>query len=109
MARNPDHYAIVIGIDGYSQLRRLRASEKDAKKFASWLKSDDGGGLPIENIYMILSPPDLPSNPFDARPVAYQIDDALTRIGLTKGGWIGKRLYFYFAGHGFGPNFNDVG
>jgi uncharacterized caspase-like protein len=109
MARNPDHYAIVIGIDGYSQLRRLRASGKDATRFGLWLQSDDGGGLPPENIQVIVSPPDLPSNPFDARPVAYQVDDALTRLGLSKSGRIGKRLYFYFAGHGFGPTFDDVG
>jgi hypothetical protein len=110
MALNPDHYAIVIGIDGYSQLLRLRASARDAGKFALWLQSDDGGGLPPENIQQILSPPNLPlETPMEARPVAYQIDEALIRLGLLKGGRIGKRLYFYFAGHGFGPEFDDIG
>ena len=109
MAKNPDHYAIVIGIDKYSQLRVLRGSGKDAMQFAIWLKADDGGGLPEENISVITSPPNFPDNPFEARPVAYQIDDALTRLGLTKPGRIGSRLYFYFAGHGFGPTFDDVG
>ena len=109
MAKNPDHYAIVIGIDKYSQLRVLRGSGKDAMQFAIWLKADDGGGVPEENISVITSPPNFPDNPFEARPVAYQIDDALTRLGLTKPGRIGSRLYFYFAGHGFGPTLDDVG
>ena len=111
MARNPDHYAIVIGIDTYPQLRRLRASAKDATKFALWLKSDEGGGLPDDNLHiqMILSPPTQSSNPFEAQPVVYRIDEALTRLGLEKPGRIGKRLYFYFAGHGFGPDSGDVG
>ncbi len=111
MARNPDHYAIVIGIDTYSQLRRLRASVADATKFALWLASDEGGGLPddADHIQTIFSPPTLPSDPFDARPIVQQIDRALSRLGLSKGVRIGKRLYFYFAGHGFGPHFNDVG
>lgn len=109
MARNPDHYAIVIGIDTYSQLRRLRASVGDAAKFALWLASDDGGGLPDGNIQTIYSLPNLPSDPFDAEPVVQKIDRALFRLGLSKGERIGKRFYFYFAGHGFGPHFNDVG
>jgi uncharacterized caspase-like protein len=110
MARNPDHHAIVIGIDTYSQLHRLRGSVNDARLFAEWLMKEDGGGLPEENVHLILSPPDLPSDPFEARPVAYQIDRALTRIGLTRPARLGaKRLYFYFAGHGFGPEFDDVG
>jgi len=110
MARNPDHHAIVIGIDTYSQLHRLRGSVDDARLFAQWLERDDGGGLPEENVQLILSPPTLPSDPLEARPVAYQIDRALTRIGLAKAERLGaKRLYFYFAGHGFGPEFDDVG
>jgi Caspase domain len=107
MATNTDHYAIVIGIDKYSQLRALRGSNNDAMQFALWLKAE--GGVPEENMHIITSPPEFPQNPFDARPVAYQIDDALTRIGLTRPGRIGSRLYFYFAGHGFGPSFDDVG
>lgn len=109
MPKNLDHYAIVIGIDKYPQLRALRGSGRDATQFALWLKAEDCGGLPEENIFLITSPPKFPENPFDARPVSFQIDDALTRIGLTKPGRIGGRLYFYFAGHGFGPTFDDVG
>ena len=109
MAKNPTHYAIVIGIDKYSQLRVLSGSTGDAALFAIWLKADDGGGVPEENIEMVVSGGSFPQNPIDARPAVFQIDDALTKIGLTKPGKIGSRLYFYFAGHGFGPTFDDVG
>lgn len=109
MAINPDHYAIVIGIDGYPQLLPLNAAARDAGRFALWLQKDTGGGLDSKNIHLIVSESKMPANPFEARPVAYQIDDALTKLGFAKGTRIGKRLYFYFAGHGFGPEFDNVG
>lgn len=109
MARNPDHYAIVVGINGYPQLLPLRAANEDATAFARWLMDDRGGGLDPLNIELIVSPPKLPPDPFDAQPVAAKIDRALTRFGFEKGGRIGTRLYFYFAGHGFGPEFDNVG
>ncbi len=109
MARNPDHYAIVVGIDGYPQLLPLRSANQDATFFAKWLQKENGGGLDPNNIELIISPPKLPPDPFDAQPVAAKIDRALTRFGFEKGGRIGSRLYFYFAGHGFGPEFDNVG
>jgi hypothetical protein len=110
MALNPDHYAIVIGIDGYSQLRPLTAAGEDAAKFALWLTSEEGGGLPSKNVRGIYSPPPgSTNNPFEARPIQTQIDEALTRFGIETKDRIGKRLYFYFSGHGFGSNFLDVG
>ena len=110
MAQNADHFAIVIGIRGYSQLRPLKGAESDAANFALWLTSDEGGGLPAKNVAIITSPPVSSSNnPYDARPVQWEIDAALTRFGIEKNDRIGKRLYFYFSGHGFGPSFVDVG
>ncbi len=109
MALNPDHYAIVIGIDAYPFLLRLRASAKDAAKFQAWLLADDGGGLPAENIATIISPPTLPPPGTSARPIQDEIDDALIRFGVLRDERVGARLYFYFAGHAFGPRFNDIG
>ena len=108
MARNPDHYAIVIGIDSYSSLRRLKASGADATRFAAWLKADEGGGLCDKNIAMVLSPATLPANRIDAMPVRDDIDNALIDFGVLRGERLGTRLYFYFAGHAFGPKFNEV-
>lgn len=109
MAKNDDHYAIVIGIDLYPQLRPLKAAEEDATKFALWLTAEDGGGLPTKNVKLIKSLPTNASNPFLARPVQAEIDEALSIFGVEKKERIGTRLYFYFSGHGFGPNFVDVG
>lgn len=108
MARNPDHYAIVIGIDSYSQLPALKSARKDASDFMQWLMAEEGGGLDLKNIKRIFSPDDFPANPSDARPNQIDVEDALMKFGI-RNGKIGKRLYFYFAGHGIGPQFDDVG
>ena len=55
MVANRDHYAVVIGIDKYSQFRRLSSAVKDATRFSEWLNSPDGGGVPKENTHLIVS------------------------------------------------------
>jgi len=112
---NSDHYAVVIGIDKYSQFRRLSSAVKDATRFSEWLNSPDGGGLPKENIHLIVSDEVKKEeistilSPFRAIPLQTEVDEALAKIGVQSRNRIGSRLYFYFAGHGFGPNFQDVG
>lgn len=109
-ARNPDHYAIVVGIDTYPKLPRLRASVSDATRFMEWLMSPDGGGLDKNHIFPIVSPDTLSSaDPLDAIPAQRHVSMALRSLGITNNKRIGQRLYFYFAGHGFGPGFDDVG
>ncbi|HZG51236.1 MAG TPA: caspase family protein, partial [Pyrinomonadaceae bacterium] len=108
MANNINDYAIVVGIDTYAQLPPLRSSVRDASMFAEWLVSPEGGGLPQANVRLIVSPPELPSNPFDARPGQTEIDRALYEIVAHGGMRIGRRFYFYFAGHGIGTAFDDV-
>jgi hypothetical protein len=106
---NPQDYAIVIGINGYSQLQPLAAAQRDATEFAQWLLSLTGGGLCERNLRLIVSPSKLPEVPIDAEPVQKQIDRALYEFGVEENVRIGRRLYFYFAGHGFGPNHDNVG
>ena len=108
--KNVDDYAIVIGIDTYSRLFRLRSAHADASAFAKWLTSEDGGNLPEENILPIFIGPETP--PLDllnAQPAQRHIDNRLKMLGIENNQRIGRRLYFYFAGHGFGPEFDDVG
>jgi uncharacterized caspase-like protein len=107
--KNDQHFAIAIGIDTYPQLRRLTSSVKDAADFCEWLTSDDGGNLPDQNVKLIPSSPALPADPFDARPMQTEIDRALRDFGVEQGTRVGQRLYFYFAGHGFGPSFDNIG
>jgi hypothetical protein len=106
---NAEDYSIVVGIDTYPQLRVLRSSMRDATLFAEWLQSPDGGDLPKDNVRLLLSKPTLPADPWDAVPVQRDIDRALRDFGAAERKRIGRRLYFYFAGHGIGPTFDDVG
>lgn len=107
---NNDHFAIVVGINGYSALTPLKAAHTDAVRFKEWLTSPDGGGLPDSNVQIILSPETSISDPADAEPVKNQIDKAFRDVGLATDfdTRLGKRLYFYFSGHGVGPDVNDV-
>jgi len=104
-----DHYALAVGIDTYPALRRLTSSVSDAVTFLDWLMDEEGGNIDPENVQLIRSPEQLPTDRFDARPVQDDIDRKLRDFGAERGRRIGKRLYFYFAGHGFGPTFDDVG
>jgi hypothetical protein len=109
VAGNDQDYAIVVGINAYPQLRVLRAAVADATRFAEWLQLPDGGGLPSKNVKLIVSAETLPTEPYDAKPIQEDIDKALRDFGVEKNQRIGRRLYFYFAGHGIGPSFNNVG
>jgi hypothetical protein len=106
-----EDYAIVIGIDGYSQLLPLTSARSDAAAFIKWLLEPPpvGGGLKEENVRPILSTDDDLDDPEDAEPVQKHINKALRDFGVRKNQRIGRRLYFYFAGHGFGPKFDEVG
>jgi Caspase domain len=109
VAVNDQDYAIVVGINTYPQLRVLRAAVTDATRFAEWLQLPNGGGLPSDNVELIVSAEILPIEPFDAKPIQENIDKALRKFGVERNKRIGRRLYFYFAGHGIGPSFNNVG
>lgn len=106
--KNADHYAIVVGIQDYAGLQTLQAAKKDAVRFTEWLLREDGGNLPETNIHQRLSPASRPEDPFKSTPVLSDIQSALTAIGVRKGTRLGARLYFYFAGHGVGPKFDNV-
>jgi uncharacterized caspase-like protein len=104
-----DHYAIAVGIDTYPSLRRLTSSVGDATKFCEWLTDEDGGNIHPDNVRLVPSPKTTPGDRFDATPIQDGIDRVLRDFGAELGNRIGKRLYFYFAGHGFGPSFDEVG
>lgn len=106
---NDEDYAIVVGINGYSALTPLKGAHADAQGFMDWLTSDNGGGLPDENVRIIQSPEGQVSDPADGKPTKNEIDRALRDFGLAINfNKIGRRLYFYFSGHGVGPDVDDV-
>ena len=100
MPEHANDYAVVIGLNDYpqfgSQGRPLDGAIQDAERFARWLgDTDTGGGLPADNCKKILSVAD------PLGPNKLVIDLALGSIitaAREAGG--GRRLYFYFSGHG---------
>lgn len=106
---NPDHFAIVIGINSYPQLPPpLPAAADDAARFARWLI--EVGGLDEKHIAIITSRH--PNDFHDPKPVHRQVTLALERFGVSAAlenpKKIGRRLYFYFSGHAVGADFSDV-
>lgn len=108
MAQNAEHFAIVVGVERYTHLPPASGAVVDATKFADWLTREDGGGLPTQNVQLIVSPPDQPASPGEARPSHWEIDRALRYCGVESGSHIGTRLYFYFAGHAVSSTLEDV-
>jgi uncharacterized caspase-like protein len=108
---NPEDYAIVVGINNYPGIRSLFGAEKDAAEFANWLLKPDGGGLDRNNLRLILSsayPQPQKERFFDAKPIKDDIDRAFIDFGVLDKDRVGRRLYFFFAGHGLAPSFDDV-
>ncbi len=113
-----DDYAIVIGIDNYAKLADdsgfspLTTAVGNANALMRWLESPAGGAIEndpqpgVRRIIPIFSPPvfnnQLP--PLEkAEPIKDQIDNALIEFGFMGGKRpVGRRLYFYFSGHGVG-------
>jgi hypothetical protein len=93
--------AIVIGIDEYgSDAMRLDAAVSDALSFRDWVIAEDGGGVPAENVRLLLARhPDDPE--FDGADRATK-DDVVTAINdvILSAPDGAERLYFYFSGHG---------
>jgi len=91
--------ALVVAIGNYRELTPLRGPGPDAIRFCTWLR--EKGGLKIENIKLV-------DGNEPGRPVNSEIVDALVKLRIRMNKRRGRRLYFYYAGHGLGPTFNDV-
>lgn len=95
MPNHTNHYGLVIGIDHYPAFRSLKGAQNDARDFYAWLLNTDiGGGVPSDNVELVLSKPD------PIRPIHEDIDDALEKILLSAREMNAERLYVYFSGHG---------
>ena len=95
-------FAFIIGINNYKPpeqrgLRPLNGAINDANAMEEWLLNPTGGAIPLGNCFKITSTQE------PLVPVQDQIDavaDNLFEKARSLGG--GRRLYFYFAGHGLG-------
>lgn len=94
-------YAIVIGISHYKLpskggLKQLDGAIPDAIAVAKWLK--DSGQVDEKNIRLLTSKVGLD------KVIKHDIDTAIADIWeeIMENNIEGERLYFYFAGHGYG-------
>lgn len=101
-------WGLVVGINGYPKIVDLGGAVKDAKDVIKWILSDTGGNLrPESRLKKVLSNDPVPNPNDNPAPVADQVEDALTAIRdevlkqINDQGIKGRRLYLYFAGHGF--------
>ncbi|HJQ70348.1 MAG TPA: caspase family protein [Blastocatellia bacterium] len=110
MAKND--WAVVVGINAYPGLSNLDGPRNDAEDFYNWLISETGGSVPKDHITLILSPDPPPSTPTDAVPTTQQIEAAFDHLDdvatQDPNGRVGRRLYLYFSGHGFSPDFEQA-
>lgn len=108
MATN--NYAIVVGIDEYHE-KPLEGAVGDAVDFAQWLI--DSGEIPRQQttqeqrLKLIVSK-DYPNekDPPTDREINRAVKEIYTEIKKTNER--GKRLYFYFAGHGLGLTYTNT-
>jgi Caspase domain len=105
MPREDDQYAILVAINRYPGLSDLKGPENDAEAFKEWLLDENGGNIKAEHIETICSSQfAVTTEPDDANPSETQFKKALNRWVKPNGDWagrVGKRLYLFFAGHGF--------
>lgn len=118
---NEHDYAIAVGIRLYSDFEELKTAPQDATRFIEWVSAENGGGVPEKNTKLLITRLETaPDNSIDWKPDQDDITQALIEFGVRKG-WkqkwegrngekfLGRRLYFYFAGHGYGHTTTDVG
>jgi hypothetical protein len=93
--RSDRDFAVVVGVEHYSNIRTLQGAHEDATSFHRWLCDENGGGLEPENAELILSDSEAET------PFQVDIDRKLLVV-LGKAHALGgaRRLYFYFSGHG---------
>lgn len=115
-----DDRALVVGITDYPELDNLEGAERDAEAFYAWVTSLDGGGVPADHKHAKL----IRSSDYTPRPFANALaaaptesvimqffdglqDEAQAKADKGEDNRLGRRLYLYFAGHGFAPTFED--
>src|SRR6185503_7677643 len=83
-------------VDHYPQFRPLNGAIRDAEAFDEWVRSADGGDVAPAHAELLLST-DVPA----PRPLQDEVDERLLKL-MTAADAIGggRRLYFYFSGHG---------
>jgi uncharacterized caspase-like protein len=111
--------ALVVGIDHYPGFNdNLEGAVNDADAFCAWLKDSNGGNVPechcIKSTDYLASA-GTPLLARQARPVAEEIHDYIARLQdeaddrrtKRRSCRLGRRIYLYFAGHGFDVDWKE--
>ncbi|MEN3333945.1 MAG: hypothetical protein V7641_3310 [Blastocatellia bacterium] len=104
--KNPDDFAVVIGISHYPFLGDLDGPVDKAKAIAKWLTSPSGGGLPFDHVRLLISNETAKVEKEKAKPTIDDVNAAFVWLveKSQQQGRIGRRLYIYLAGHGYEVN-----
>ncbi|MBI5309000.1 MAG: caspase family protein [Planctomycetes bacterium] len=113
---NQWHFAVVVGINQYPDIRDLKFAKGDAEEFAKWLEDPQGGALLEDNIAKVVA--DVPDGTLreDAIPTRTEVikelrkfrDKVDAHIKENPDDWELTRLYFYVSGHGIAPDPRDA-
>jgi hypothetical protein len=90
-ASEPKNYALIIGISGYPKYapqERLRFGDVDARAFADFVRTREGGSFPEVNIRLLINEEATHTN----------ISEALNWLSKRIGG--DDLVYIFFSGHG---------
>ncbi len=118
---NDHDFAVVIGIGRYADagsqsawIDNLNGPANDAAAIAEWLRDPEGGGLPGDNVQVVVSEaePD-PFPPGGAAPAKDAVVAALERVIAMPttaylGQFTGRRFYLYVSGHGWASRRNEA-
>ncbi|TAL04096.1 MAG: hypothetical protein EPO08_02460 [Rhodospirillaceae bacterium] len=108
--------ALVVGINRYPSLSNLSGAEADASDFHAWVTAQ--GGVAPTDATLILSSSFVaavdPSHQEPLRERVYAFFENVRAAAITNsqselGFKAGKRLYLFFAGHGFAPTLDSSG
>jgi hypothetical protein len=117
LTANELHFALVIGISKYpGGFASLSGPLNDAREFADWLTDPGQGGLPKENVHLVVTPTTSSMTLDDATPTKAAIDRELWSIRRKAlaaqqnrpeedqtAAREASRLYLFGAGHGIMP------
>lgn len=108
-------YALCVGINRYPGFSALNGAEADAQAFHIWVTT--AGGVAPGNATLILSS-DYPAAAIAmSQPMSQDIWNFIEKLRAAanannaagNGFAAGRRLYFFFSGHGFSPSLDTSG
>lgn len=114
--KNPTDLALLVGINTYPAMGSLQGAENDVLEFEKWLIDPLGGGMDPNRVWKVLGSqlnPVPPTHAYEARPWSLDVYAKIRQLkqNIPDSGAYplkGRRLYLFFSGHGFSPEFNET-